>query len=142
MKVVDSNLWCSLKTSRGVSTMQVFSRLRTLENNLFKMVPSALSCASLAGESVRHSLNGYSRLGAMKLSQDTGMRHSLHMKGRAFCTIPNSDAASPSQDNQGAPQQQQQPSVRTFEVSYKMLYVETYFSALSKCISMGLMHCC
>lgn len=83
------------------------------------MVPSALACTSLAGESVRHVLDTQSKMGAMRFSESTtlhgGTRRSLHMvheQGRIYCTV-SSDQPNPSQDNQQAPQQQQPPPLRT-----------------------------
>eukprot|EP00250_Pteridium_aquilinum_P031209 c43242_g1_i1 orf=243-881(+) len=79
------------------------------------MVPSALACTSLTGESIRLT----SKMATMRLPQDatfhSGTRNSLHMvqnKGRTFCTMSNNEA-SPIEGNEATPQQQ--PSLRTYD---------------------------
>lgn len=96
------------------------------------MVPSALACTSLAGESVRHVLDAQSKMGAMRFSESAtlhgGTRRSLHMvheQGRIYCTV-SSDQPNPSQDNQQVPQQQQPPPLRTNNVSYHVLSLPNF----------------
>ncbi|KAI5063251.1 hypothetical protein GOP47_0021798 [Adiantum capillus-veneris] len=82
------------------SLFKAIGRVDNLETFTFKMLPSSLTCSSLASESMKLTFDASSK----KWPPQQTMLHNVQKKGRTFCTMFNNESGSVQYD-QGIPQQ-------------------------------------